>query len=524
MLYKISEEGVYRLNEDLIFDSTAFLSDIEIIVYIESDNVTFDLYNNKILMSDFAANIFKPFYIIKLKDGIKNICIKNGTIDRCSGYGIYACNVTNLKLENINILNFEICGLYLDNIDTLEINNLMIGPTYDEICFNSNFHISKKLLTMCKSIYNENKQKIKENKKLFNEFKSDLESLYKDVKEIIKCLKNKNLPKKHNFLLNDYPNESSYGLYLNNCKNVFISNLNIDGVIANVDDILTLSKNESKVTDICGFVIRILDDLKDGFFQKDKLKSLQLSSLKIMQYLNKGRQNTITSDVLYCINNKLNINFLFDKDFKVSNNHDYANNKLNGTIGFYINNSENVELNNINIKNIVNVGPVSRMLNCEYILTDNISSNEVYTGSNSTGILCSNVKDLSANNINISDIKSCNGYSKGIRFINTCTNIKFINTSINNIFAGFKFLNNYWYGYNNNDELIYKPYIFNPLPHAFGICIEKDNGIKDVKTPDIKINNVLGIMSFDRVWINSDKFNIDNIKKHFNEDGEFIDA
>ncbi len=111
-------------------------------IKIECNNVTIDLNNHSISQSKLFACEQRIYSIIELnrrvftnsgdkfqpgpqieQPGCSNITIKNGIIGRTSHFGIHGTNTNMLFVKDVNFIDFEVSGIWINNASMCHIDN-----------------------------------------------------------------------------------------------------------------------------------------------------------------------------------------------------------------------------------------------------------------------------------------------------------------------------------------------------------------------------------------------------------------
>lgn len=142
--YAVKNAGYYFLTEDLFFapraftDNTVPLDVLKAVIYVQKDNVIIDLNSKTILQKNNKSQSFldvQDLHAIYIKDGVKNVTIKNGTINFATGHGIYiGKGCSNIVLSNIQILNCGLRGINAQGTSDDKIQDLTIENCHISNC------------------------------------------------------------------------------------------------------------------------------------------------------------------------------------------------------------------------------------------------------------------------------------------------------------------------------------------------------------------------------------------------------
>ena len=496
----LSESGYYYLCEDIYINFLKNKGDIwehnknnnfgfTAGIIITGTNITLDLKGYSIQQSiqDFCLQRFfaliqlnnMPFNIGKgpileqrkeLNTG-KNIIIKNGTLGLTSHQAILGNNNENVELKKININNFEVSGITLNAVKDLKFkyskieysnNNIPITPHFSAFIF------IFKLLQTIKII--ENKDKISFEidiilNKIKDYYQSYINIIYKSKNYNILCNELKNLK---NDLFINYDNNTPCNMHgikitgsnpsiheFNNSVNknkelnsidTKIKNVNIENLTANVnEDLLLAYKNE--ILHIGAGVrvsFKFLTDKKISKFFINILELIQnlcekFPSIKILTKTNINKNNL---EIIKKIVNNYKLTNKEAENYGIVRNCDLMGHINKGTIGIRLGSSINCNLENINIKKIVNNGILNSKYNYykekyniqnETILDSKTDGINNLTGSYSIGLISSGISNSSFNNLIINNIKSSTSKSIGVFINNVSNNIDLKKLHISNI-------------------------------------------------------------------------------------------
>jgi hypothetical protein len=190
---RIKEPGVYILAEDIVFHPNP-LNDCQPLpeqqeyptisgspytlgffaaIAIETHGVIIDLNGYQIKQS-FEHYVHQRFFALielasspfftrqgpasfdnqvnKFKNGC-DILITNGTIGFSSHHGIHANSATNVILDNLNFIDFEVAGIALNGSKNVIINNVTIKNNLQKVPLNAKYSQSRFLRRHLKRVY-----------------------------------------------------------------------------------------------------------------------------------------------------------------------------------------------------------------------------------------------------------------------------------------------------------------------------------------------------------------------------------
>ena len=120
-------------------------------ITIETDNVTLDLNAHRIewglefylqqrwgsaieVSSDPDGGLVPTFNFDPDMDNPSNVVIRNGIIGRSPHWGIHSGNgASNVRIEDIEVVDFEIAGIQFNGFNGLHLENVQVGPSLAEV-------------------------------------------------------------------------------------------------------------------------------------------------------------------------------------------------------------------------------------------------------------------------------------------------------------------------------------------------------------------------------------------------------
>lgn len=142
--YAVKNAGYYFLTEDLFFAPRAFIDNsvplnvLKAIIYVQKDNVIIDLNSKTILQKNNKSQSFldvADLHAIYIQDGVKNVTIKNGTINFATGHGIYiGKGCSNIVLSNVQIINCGLRGINAQGESDNKIQDITIENCHVSNC------------------------------------------------------------------------------------------------------------------------------------------------------------------------------------------------------------------------------------------------------------------------------------------------------------------------------------------------------------------------------------------------------
>ena len=467
------------------YNHSSFILGFYSAINIETDNVIIDL-NGFTIKQHPLHNLQQRFFqIIQLNNSpfikgqgpsgsfsnsgfisTNNIVIKNGKFGTSSHYSIHGNNNTNVILENLLCENFESGGIALNNVENLIIDtvsiknsrrNVPILATYSilrntkiiynkcrevlqEVNFNneSGLDIFKKLLVLERrmiSNYITSEYRSILNKNIDDELEKEIEKHYYNRSGLsdASVLTGIQITPKgiaiHSFEKNDSPNPccnfSKIQIDDKNkySSNIYISNLSINNLIANPVEIVTCKYKDKQILGTFGEIFNILGSIDSrGYYRNNILNNCVCCLSKILKKkkdiittLNTPEWMTEWSESAKKIGD-------FNKNMEIVYGMDIMGHTNKGCLGMRIGGVNNINLKNININNIHNIGkntfkPKIEKQN-ETIVKTNVEeeTGTVYGGILSIGIIFSNCSNIKGENVNVSEITSKHNKSFNILY------------------------------------------------------------------------------------------------------------
>lgn len=427
-------------------------------ISIESSNVEIDLQQHSIKMGDTfyiqqrwfsLIEIGRPFIVGQgpgdfgnVEIDVSNITIKNGVLGLSSHHGIHGNNVKNVLIENLQINNFEVCGIQFNGFSNVEIRNIDIGPSSKRAFLNGYYSNARfTLISLTKAEIYHNHTTINFN----NDKELTYQQIYINLQTTLDLAKryvlNENTQNDRNNPLFDeaielfinkdgLPDGSAiYGILLNS-KGVAVNDFgtsppNNGGNDVNINNVsihnLELSVAEIPIMGATKTMKGMFGDVMNIRSMIDDYSKILLDNNELHANI-KYKGNALSdAQILGAITNMYNseLSDLFlqwlDEEIipnEIMNIHcgsDIMEHKNKGVMGMRLDNIENVNITNITIRNLINYSPLPTIL-CQ--------KNTIGTNStNIKGIVLINT-DITIYGKNIiNNIESHNGNSMGIHLL-----------------------------------------------------------------------------------------------------------
>ena len=391
----------------------------------------------------------------------ENIIIKNGTIGLTSHYAIHGNDNKKVILENLIIEEFETGGIALNNIDDIVINNVTIQNSRRDVPVLGNYSVlrnTKILYNNCErenmeSTYFSNTKAIDIfknilklerriiNNYIMNDFKSISHGYIKDdlEEEITKNFLNKTgipdgsvltgiqiTPKGvaiHSFEKNSdtktnpccRKNSAENNAFEKYSQNIFLNNIEITNLIIKPIEIIQVKYEGNIINGAFGDVINMLTIIDNkGYYNDSYLNNCICCLAKII----KNEKNPIitTLNIPEWMEEWVESKKKFEKykkNIEIVYGKDIMSHTMKGCLGIRIGGTNKINFNNIRINEIYNIGnnslkdiyfknqkKISAVTNIEKQIGIK------YAGIISIGMILSNCKNMSGNNLIIEKIVS----------------------------------------------------------------------------------------------------------------------
>lgn len=558
--YRITKPGIYKLSENIIFDpekdndyqpqlaqyhTPPYILGFFAAITVECEEVIIDL-NQYTLEQSLAHSIQQRFYSnIELSSGpfmpgqgpgnfgshIKSAykcIIMNGTLGRSSHHGIHGNATEMVLIHNLKIHTFEVAGIAINGCNSLRINKCKIGPVNQKVPVLGTYSAARFALQFAKRIpllkLTQDEQTHLQELIDYLQIRSD-----RMFQSIITNYESGDFEKDpifyNKFLI---PDGNTYGLLLhptgvainelvtsdlnpNKPCDVIVDNVSIIEIKARVDETIGMSlKDGTNVQlDVSGSVYQIDNEY---FITTDKkhipndLTSLQLflAELSIKYELKLGKNNINQDLIDWSKNNKTIKEVFFKKDslYKYKLNCDDMFHINKGVFGIRADAIKDLRIENCLIRNIENTGRLGNTeLGGEYQISHDAQKIPGYHGADTTGINLSYCEDVKINRISIKNIISSNGECRGIRMINSCSNIIFKCLNIQDLHAGILFKGKYLAEDYHGVSVDYSYKYPNLLPNSVGIKEVDQCSDLQVHTDEISISDLTAPGCAVNIWL-----------------------
>lgn len=411
-----------------------------------------------------------------------NTYIFNGKLNASSHHSIHGTENTNIFLENLLCSNFEVAAIHLNGCVGGVIRNIHITNSANDIQVNATYSQAKFLLPFLEKIVEDHpltKLEFKNadgslnREKTASEVLSELKLAMNEV--FLAVLENRELPDDINDpniaranatifkLENEIIDGNNYGIVLaqsgpvvgahklsrdehNRNEDIVIHDIVIRNILSEPHEILGCSVaidsdvpyGGNRAVDARGGIIRltdIMDPIETNGVVKYKYKGNILTNAQILisisDLVNKGRTNIPSELITWVLSGKDNLEDTFiHNDLYFVGLGDSMGHVMKGTKGLFLQGGSNIQLSDINIMGIRNMGNIG----FEYSsIFRYIASNEIYRGCMTSGVVIVGSENVTLLGIDVSDIESECGVSNGIECIGENKNVHIGKTSISNI-------------------------------------------------------------------------------------------
>eukprot|EP01084_Bolivina_argentea_P259295 437478_1 len=506
-------------------------------IAVESDDVTIDLNGFTMKMSKEFFIQQRFFMLIEL--GSKpflsgqgpanfgsvnvhfpsNIIIKNGILGLNSHHCIHGNNNKNIHIHDVQMIDFEISGIAINGFNKLIIENVDIGPNYQEIPITPRYAHGRLLLERLELIPDkENKFVLIDNKKIWAT--DIIDTLRDEMDEAFSFSYNIDDISEHDdiydnlFVNNDgLPHGATlYGMFLNSegasvfglglspghSYNAVLRNINIRQLRSNpMEMVRSRTKGPfNDLMDIMG-VMEVDEDTNEPYYVGTSYSNAQYAFSHLIDKTEWSLLGHTT------VNEKID-KWIWNKKTKFQSNYgcnsDLMIHLTKGIFGLRIDNVINVTIDGyINIENVHNIGEFGEMIKCgSYFSAKNGGHRNQqypaqigYTGNQIHGItFIGSVGSVTKNaKIYINDLISARGDVFGMRFyekndINIESGVHIV---INNVHSG-AYLNKHDINVLNMQQNGSVP---NTIPRSCVVDVWlKDNNIRFEEEVNIESNCV----------------------------------
>jgi hypothetical protein len=560
--YTIDKPGVYILSENIIFkpnENKDFLPDplpINCIadpftlgffaaIRICCEEVVLDLNGFKMEQSNEHYLQQRFFSLIELADRpfqsntgpgnfgtklnpAKMTTIRNGILGKSSHHSIHGNLCTDILIEDITFIDFEIAACSLNSFHRVVIKNCIAENNNQSVPVFGIYSASRFIRTFLNEAIKHAKNEDIANigRELLLKLETRMNKVFKEFidtgKTTDELYMNKSQLQDGNtfgfifhgkFNVADFQQIRDYEF-----TDLVICDVTIKKIHNNVNEIIAIAdENKKPFTDPAGSVFQIETATSNTkTYKKNELAEIQLY---LAEY---GDKNSLCRSNLH---NAIGLlKWKNDPNAKITdiiNKHNYqyicngdSMHHLNkGNFGIKIDGGKNVLLQNIQVKDIKNHSRMGSDICGEYIKSHKDQSDRSigYTGCNCRGISISASTNIELNNIIIDNINSMNGNSFGIDIFNTTEYCNMNYIHISNIQTGTQ-INKEWIGTSHSGKLaeytINNP---NKIPTGYGIRVDKTSCILDFENIKITGDNK-GPINFIPITIGD---NLKNLKKDF---------
>jgi hypothetical protein len=535
--FRITEPGRYILKENIVFapnpnnrfrprpdqeeyKSLAYSLGFFAAITIEADGVEIDLNGKELRQSDemawmqrFYANIetastpfipnqgpgnFGPVIVSP-----KYIYIHNGILGRSSHHAIHGNSNQYVYIEDVRMVDYEFIGSALNG------SNYVVHSHCD---IRHNFRDVKVLASWSTALFAQQfmedaeKYVLQNNPKLvgsstFKTFRTGLKNLTSSIEATRKILMNggevidslyKNPSKVGDgnmYGILSYPRGFAINAFTtpdvdNVAKHWLISDCKIRHIKGNVDEVITVQDPEGKVQKgPAGDVLKLKDCVnKDGTYRHNPIADgiIALASLKqLVPSLPVGTLH-VHPNIIQWASGNLSFSQLLRNGFSLWTTQDSMAHHNKGILGIRLDGTRNVQVKNVEIKDIQNIGRAGSEL-----------GKKRYIGCLSSGIHLAYITDALLENLKIQGIESQSGLATGIQLINQSTGIVIRNSLIKDIVGGIKDCKKDMWEIMSHDgkPTQFRPTLVNPICGAIGIAYTKDSAFRDI---DVKIKDLQG--------------------------------
>lgn len=389
--------------------------------------------------SNFGTTVFFPQYVK----------VKNGNLGLSSHQGIHGNGMKNIILEDLNIFDYEQAGIGLNGGENMIIRNVCIGKNSRNVFVSAAYSQSRFVRSFLRTVINGGDPSItiqgisKTGSQILSELVTEMDSVYKDV-IIDKVVPTSTLFKNESLILDG----SVYGLLLNvmgvavngflqslnnttGNKNIYIQNLNVNNLDSAPVEVIGLSTDDVSQTyglpaqkGPVGDVFRILDvSDPNTYYIPDVLSNAQC-------YLSKYGHASVDSSIYdtWIATANIPLGPLITDNYFICGGDSMAH-VMKGNIGIFLSGTQDLEMYNVVVKNIINRGKLGEVDKCP-------PNTPVYDGNRTRGIAVIVNKNLYIKGLQMDTVKSKTADAIGIDFIGSTDKVTIENFNIMNIEQG----------------------------------------------------------------------------------------
>ena len=551
------------------YDSASFGLGFFAAIVITGKNITLDLNGFKIVQSEEHALLQRFFSVIELAEqpfipregpsnfgdyirSAENITIKNGTIGRSAHHGIHGNGNKNIKIKNVDFVDYEVSAIALNGVNNLEVINSQssnrkdvpvlgifssaqfIKPYVEELYRKKSSTILKLSSTQLSindirhalktSINNTHEdiivnKNIENNRPQIDRYKHPVEySLFSNPLGVIDGNSYSYLVNKIGAAVDGFPYRPSINSE-RAARNIVFNNVHVLNQGAFINEIIALKQNNKAVIDPVGSVFQTqnIDPITNRPITISSLelnKALYVGNVvaNAQAFIAKAYYNgefegskldlsrlNISKEILNWIESKPNYRTL-DSVIKSENdlicNGDSMFHVDKGVIGFKIDAAINVLLFNTSVRNMKNLGKVGSTICGNYLNTISHPAATLtgYGGTKVRGYTFSGSKNIVSINSYVSNMSSKSGSAISIDVLTNSKNIFILNSNVDYIKGGL------------DGPVLFSPP--NEEPNANGIKIGK--GAKNVYIFNHCTKNLLGYSGEKSINDNSSTANVYN--------------
>ena len=455
--------------------------------------------------------------------------IRNGILGRSAHHSIHGNLCTDILIEDINFIDFEIASCSLNSFHRVVIKNCLIERNNHSIPVLGSYSASRFIRTFLKLAINNapNEDIANKGRNILNKLQTKMDKVFQ---EFIETGETTDELYRNPSKLSD---GNTFGMIFHGKFNVMdfqqvrdyeftdlvIEDITIKQIQNDINEIVAISgENKKPFTDPAGSVFQIetTTNTKYGTYLPNELAEAQLYLAEYGDEKSLCRSNLHLALGLIEWKNTPNstINDIMAKhNYKYICNGDSMHHLNKGNFGIKLDGGKNVFLNNISIKEIKNHSRMGSDIAGEYTKSHKNQSDRSlgYTACNCRGISISASSNIHMDNIKIDKIISMNGNALGMDIFNSTEYCHIQYIHITDIQTGTK-INNQWIGKSHHGKhteyTINNP---NKIPTGYGLRVDDTTCILDLNNIKVSGENT-GPVNFIPVSIGS---NIKHIKKEF---------
>ena len=496
-------------------------------IALEAENIIINLNNYTLQQHPEHALQQRFFSVIELADqpfvpkqgpanfGVtirssSNVAIINGKIGLSSHHGIHGNGIKNIMVKNVDFIDNEVCGIALNGCVDVYLVNVNIVRNRHDIPVMGSYSAGRFLKLFTTGLNDAISKSSADYRNYLNMLNDDLDKTFNAV-----ILNNDTIPNIYNnrtglidgnyygIVINpmgvavNAPLENRTSAKANETCNIYMKTVSINNIKTNITEILAIKNSNNKtMTAPSGALFQFMNVSKKindkYYYEGNSLSNLQIELVQVLKdnlNLKKFLGNfNFDEGLLIWRNNKesyfehkenkfIGNNGLEGHDYEILGNGDSMFHVNKGTFGLKIDGLNTSVIDNLTISNIEANGLEGSTLAGNYQKSHPAQGHlNGYQGHLAYGVSLNASNDIDIENINVNNLSSKYGSSRGLSVTGESIKVKISNSIIENVTSC-------------QTEFDYtKPYWPNVPTNARGIFVGNNC---DVSTKNITLRNIM---------------------------------